>query len=109
MREGGRCRSGTRKSSASWGGSFSVTQAAHSRLIYVGSRQGVLEYDGVRWSRPLPLPTGTAPTARGLAVDDRGSVWAGFDNAIVRYTADALGRWRMESMLDRLPAEERRP
>ena len=86
---------------------FSIVQAAGTGLIYVGGGQGVIEYDGVRW-RPLPLFPGLPVQAvRGLAVDGHGRIWAGLNNGVLRYSADAAGRWQAESVLPRLPVEAR--
>lgn len=87
---------------------FSVTQAADTGLVYVGNSTGVLEFDGTRWRRLPPIDKQEL-TIRGLAVDDQGRVWAGFDNGVLRYSPDEQGRWRGESMLDRLSEAERSP
>jgi signal transduction histidine kinase len=90
---------------------YSVVQAPDTGGMYFGNLNGVLEYDGARW-RLLPWikerTTGNLPV-RGIVVDERGRLWAGTDNDLVRYAPDAAGRWKAESMVERLPAAERRP
>lgn len=86
---------------------FSIAQARDTGLIYVGTGQGVVEYDGVRW-RQLPLlHEGSGQAARGLTVDAQGRIWTGLADEVVRYTPDAGGQWRAESMLGSLPETDR--
>ncbi len=86
---------------------FSIAQSPLTGLIYVGSGQGVLEYDGVRWRRLPLLNEKPGQAVRGLTVDGAGRVWAGLDNEVLRYTPETPGQWQVESMLAHLPAADR--
>ncbi|MEM7586859.1 MAG: two-component regulator propeller domain-containing protein, partial [Acidobacteriota bacterium] len=73
-------------------------------LVYVGNGKGVLEYDGVSWRRIL-LANRTAGAA--LAVDADGRIFVGGDG--LGYLApDEHGRMQYVSLLDELPAEDRK-
>ncbi|QXD16272.1 response regulator [Rhodocaloribacter litoris] len=73
-------------------------------LIYVGNNHRVLEYDGVAW-RHIPIPNESI--ARGLALDDHGTVFVGAQDEVGYLAAGRDGVTRYVSLLDALPPEDR--
>ena len=69
-------------------------------LIYAGTEDGVLEYDGLRW-RLIRIANGSI--ARSLAVDGEGRVHVGGLREIGYLAPDDAGRMHYLSLLDRLP------
>jgi class 3 adenylate cyclase len=74
-------------------------------LMYFANTEGLLEFDGVGW-RLMPLP-GRAPTARSVAIDDRGSVFVGGVGEFGMLRADASGTMKFISLSSRLPEADR--
>ena len=68
-------------------------------VIYVGTTNGVLEYDGVTWRKIL---TPARATVRSLAADASGRIYAGAVSELGYLEADAKG---VQSVLDQLEAE----
>jgi class 3 adenylate cyclase/sugar lactone lactonase YvrE len=83
---------------------WSVVQDARG-VMYFGNTEGLLEYDGVAWRR-LRLTNGLA--ARSLAVDEIGTVYVGGQGEIGYLRAGANGAMEYASLVDRLPAEDRK-
>ena len=73
-------------------------------VIYVGSTNGLLEYDGVTWRKIL---TPTRSTIRSLAQDSGGRIYAGAVGDLGYLEADAKGETQFVSMLDKVPADVR--
>lgn len=73
-------------------------------LLYFGTGQGVLEYDGIHW-RAIPVANGT--TARSLAVDANGRIWVGAQGDLGHLTRGATGAGDFVSLLDRVPEDAR--
>ncbi len=73
-------------------------------VIYVGSTNGLLEYDGVTWRRIL---TPTRSTIRSLAQDASGRIYAGAVGDLGYLEADAKGETQFVSLLDKVPADVR--
>jgi signal transduction histidine kinase/CheY-like chemotaxis protein/ligand-binding sensor domain-containing protein len=74
-------------------------------LIYVGSPQGLLVYDGVRWEQ-VDL-YGDIPQTVALDVGPDGRVWAGAREGVGVFAPDSVGALAYTSLLDRLPEAER--
>jgi len=66
---------------------FAVTQSADSR-VYVGNSEGVLMFDGARWSL-VTLPNNDL--VRSLAADDQGRVYVGGYDSFGYLERDATG------------------
>lgn len=69
--------------------------------VYVGNAEGILEYDGVRW-RHIAAPT---PMVFHLVADAQGTLYAGGENELGLFEADAGGELRYRSLTQDLPAE----
>ena len=78
---------------------WAVTQDQRG-LIYAGTEDGVLEFDGLRW-RLIRIANGSI--VRALAVDGEGRVHVGGLREIGYLAPDAEGRMHYVSVLDRLP------
>ncbi|MBK6726879.1 MAG: response regulator [Xanthomonadales bacterium] len=78
---------------------WAVTQDQRG-LIYAGTEDGVLEFDGLRWRL---IRTTNRSIARALAVDGAGRVHVGGLREIGYLEPDAAGRMHYVSVLDRLP------
>ena len=74
-------------------------------VMYFGNTEGLLEYDGVAWRR-LRLSNGLA--ARSLAVDGQGTVFVGGQGEVGYLRAGAHGAMEYASLVDRIPAEDRK-
>lgn len=74
-------------------------------LLYVGNTDGVLVYDGVRWSGPLPVTNRSI--VRSLATGPEGRVYVGAENELGVLTSDSTGALRYVSLLDHVPAAMR--
>ncbi len=83
---------------------YCVVQNPHTGLVYVGNREGLLEFDGVRW-RLITEPG--ASLVRSLCVDRQGRIWGCGRLAIFRLEPDARGELHARSMHERLPVEVR--
>ncbi len=73
-------------------------------VIYVGSTNALLEYDGVTWRR---IFTPTRSTIRSLAADANGRIYVGAVGDLGYIEADAKGETQFVSLLDKLPADAR--
>ncbi|HEX8029355.1 MAG TPA: ATP-binding protein [Vicinamibacterales bacterium] len=73
-------------------------------VIYVGSTNSLLEYDGVTW-RKIFTPTRT--TVRSLAADASGRIYVGAVGDLGYLETDSKGESRFVSMVDKLPADVR--
>ncbi|MBS1766219.1 MAG: hypothetical protein JST05_02280 [Acidobacteria bacterium] len=82
---------------------WAITQGPRGR-IFVANNQGVLVYDGVRWSL---IPTPGRTTVRSLATDAEGRTFVGAVGELGYLGKDASGRLGFVSLLGRLPAEDR--
>ncbi len=85
---------------------FCVVQDPRTGFIYVGNRDGLLEFDGVRW-RLITEPG--ASLVRSLCIDRRGRIWGCGRLTVFRLEPDARGELRAHAMQERLPAEFRSP
>src|SRR5262245_16794073 len=79
---------------------LAVVQHPKTGFVYVGNGRGVLEFDGAHW-RMIPLPD--HGPARGLAIDDAGTIWICSYNEIAVLRPDAIGELQAVSVLDQLP------
>ena len=82
---------------------WSVVQDGRG-IVYVGNNHRVLEYDGAEW-RHIPIPNESI--ARGLAVDDDGTVYVGAQGEIGYLEPDAAGSTRYVSLREHLPEDAR--
>jgi signal transduction histidine kinase/DNA-binding response OmpR family regulator len=73
-------------------------------VIYVGSTNGLLEYDGVTWRKIL---TPARSTIRSLAIDRDGRIYAGAVGDLGYLQADDKGEMQFVSLVDKLPADAR--
>lgn len=73
-------------------------------ILYVGSGNGILEYDGASWRR-IELPNRS--TVRGLAQGPDGRIYVGGVSDFGSLEPDATGAMRFVSLMDRIPAEAR--
>jgi hypothetical protein len=73
-------------------------------VVYVGSSNGILEFDGATW-RLIETPGGS--TVRSLAIDPAGRIWVGLVGEFGYVAPDVAGQLRFVSLLDRVPAEAR--
>ncbi len=71
-------------------------------VIYVGSTNALLEYDGVTWRR---IQTPSQTTIRSLAEDRNGTIWAGAVSDLGYLAPDERGDTQFVSLVDRLPAD----
>jgi len=72
----------------------------HRGMLYVGSANGVLEYDGVAWRLILTPNQGTV---RSLAVADTGRIYAGAVSEFGYLEPDTAGEMRFVSLMDHIP------
>jgi signal transduction histidine kinase/CheY-like chemotaxis protein len=82
---------------------WSILQDARG-VLYVGSTNGVMEYDGVSWRH---IPTANRSTVRSLAMDDQGRIYVGAVGELGYLAPDASGEVRYVSLLDKLPPDSR--
>ena len=73
-------------------------------VIYVGSTNSLLEYDGVTW-RKIFTPTRT--TVRSLAADASGKIYVGAVGDLGYLETDPAGETKFVSMVDQLPEDVR--
>lgn len=73
-------------------------------VIYVGSTNGVLEYDGVTWRKIL---TPARSTIRSMAEDANGRIYVGAVADFGYLESDAKGDTQFVSLLDKLPPDAR--
>ena len=71
-------------------------------VLYVGSTNALLEYDGITW-RKITTPTRT--TIRSLAADASGRIYVGAVGDLGYLEADAKGDTQFVSLVDKLPAD----
>jgi class 3 adenylate cyclase/ligand-binding sensor domain-containing protein len=74
-------------------------------VMYVGNSDGVLEFDGQSW-RSIHLGNGSF--ARSIAVGPKGIVYAGGVGDFGFLQPDAAGRMKFVSLVDRVPASDRK-
>jgi signal transduction histidine kinase len=79
---------------------WSLTQDPQG-LLYVGNTDGVLVYDGVRWTGPLPMPNGSI--VRSLTTGPDGRVYVGAENEFGVLRRDSTGTLHYVSLLDEVP------
>ena len=73
-------------------------------VIYVANNQGVLAFDGARWSL---IKTPNRTTVRSLAATPDGRIFVGAVGELGYLAPDASGRKAFVSLVDLLPAEAR--
>ena len=73
-------------------------------LVYFGSEQGILEFDGARW-RHLPA---SMPIVFRLASDEAGRLWAAGSDELGYYEINPDASWRYHSLRNSLPASFQR-
>ncbi len=73
-------------------------------VIYMGSTNALLEYDGVTWRKIL---TPTRSTVRSLAADANGRIYVGAVGDLGYLETDARGETQFVSMVDKLPEDVR--
>ena len=73
-------------------------------VIYVGSTNALLEFDGVTWRR---IQTPTKTTIRSLAADASGRIYVGAVGDLGYIEPDEHGETRFVSLLDKLPEDVR--
>ncbi|MDP3720466.1 MAG: ATP-binding protein [Acidobacteriota bacterium] len=83
------------------GQNWSMVQDARG-VIYVGSTNALLEYDGVTWRQIL---TPARATIRSLAIDASGRIYAGGNGDLGYLAPDAKGETQFVSMLDKIPSD----
>lgn len=76
----------------------------HRGVMYVGSANGVLEYDGVTWRLILTPNRGTV---RSLAIGGDGRVYAGAVSEFGYLAPDATGEMQFVSLMDQVPEDAR--
>ena len=74
-------------------------------IMYFGNTEGLIEFDGVQWRR-IALPN--ASTVRSLAMDDKGTIFVGGQGELGYLAPDAHGNAQFVSLLEKLPAEDRK-
>lgn len=72
--------------------------------MYFGNNDGILMYDGVHWRT---FPVANRSQVRSLAVDSKGTVYAGAGGEFGYLAIDTIGNLRYVSLLDRVPLEDR--
>lgn len=81
-----------------------VLQHPKSGFIYAGNNFGVLEFDGAQW-RQIAMPRDAS--ARALAIDAQGTLWAAGAGYIARLQPDATGTLEATEITGQLPESER--
>jgi len=74
-------------------------------VIYVGSSNGVTEFDGSEWRF---IPTPAFDTVRSLAIDDAGRIYAGTVGDFGYLAPDPRGDLQFVSLLSRVPKDAAR-
>ncbi len=73
-------------------------------VLYIGTSNGILEYDGAAWRR-IELPNRS--TVRGLAIDSNDRIYVGGVSDLGYLAPDAQGDMRFVSLMDRIPQDAR--
>lgn len=71
-------------------------------VLYVGGRDGVVEYDGVGWRT-----IGSPEFINALAMDSAGKIWVAGAGTFGYLEPDATGTLHFVSLLDRIPQQQR--
>ncbi|HEX4948095.1 MAG TPA: hypothetical protein VFZ34_15595, partial [Blastocatellia bacterium] len=71
-------------------------------LLYVGTTNALLEYDGVTW-RKIRIPS----SGRSLALDATGKIWVGLVSNLGFLEPDANGTLQYVSLVEKIPPEHR--
>ena len=74
-------------------------------VMYVGNTDGLLEFDGQSW-RLIRLTNSSV--ARAVAVDQAGTLYVGGVGTFGRLQPDGAGNLQFISLLDKVPAEDRK-
>lgn len=82
---------------------WAITQGPKGR-VFVANNQGVLVYDGVRWSL---IRTPGRTTVRSLTTDADGRTYVGAVGELGYLAPDAVGHMAFVSIADKLPADDR--
>jgi signal transduction histidine kinase/CheY-like chemotaxis protein len=85
------------------GQNWSIVQDARG-VIYVGSQNGVIEFDGVNWRL---IESKGLTTVRSLAIDDAGVIFVGTSLDFGYLAPDDTGALQYVSLGDRVPDEAR--
>ena len=85
------------------GQNWSIVQDARG-VIYVGSQNGVIEFDGVNWRL---IETKNLSTVRSLAIDAAGVIYVGAALDFGYLAPDDTGALQYVSLGDRVPEEAR--
>jgi hypothetical protein len=83
---------------------WAVVQDARG-VMFFGNTEGLLEYDGARWTH-IQLPT-AGSIVRSLGVDASGTVYVGGKNEFGFLKEDGSGVLQYKSLLDKVPASDR--
>ncbi len=73
-------------------------------LVYVGGGMGLLEYNGVSWTRH---DTPNNSRVRRLLIDNQGRFWIGSSNQFGYFQREPDGAMRYHSLSDTLPEDQR--
>lgn len=73
-------------------------------VIYVGSQNGVIEFDGVNWRL---IETKSLSTVRSLAIDDAGVIYVGAALDFGYLAPDGTGLLQYVSLSDKIPEDAR--
>ena len=85
------------------GQNWSIVQDARG-VIYVGSQNGVIEFDGVNWRL---IETKNLSTVRSLAIDDAGVIYVGAALDFGYLAPDDTGALEYVSLGERVPEDAR--
>ncbi|MDP8981107.1 MAG: GAF domain-containing protein [Acidobacteriota bacterium] len=72
-------------------------------VLFFGSANAIVEYDGVTWRR-IPVPSSVV---RSLAMDAAGKIWVGANATIGYLEPNSTGTLQFVSLLDKIPPEHR--
>jgi signal transduction histidine kinase/CheY-like chemotaxis protein/ligand-binding sensor domain-containing protein len=78
---------------------FDVVQGHHG-FIYIGNQEGMIEFDGARWTH-YAMPSAHVYE---LAPSADGRIWAGGNHEIGYFDPNLAGGWTYQSLLPQLPA-----
>ncbi|MCS7162719.1 MAG: HAMP domain-containing histidine kinase [Bacteroidia bacterium] len=78
-----------------------IVQDKETGLLYIGTNQGISEYDGQRW-RFYPTPS----LVRGLEISPNHRIWVGGRGDFGELRSDAAGRLQYTSYRNFLPAQQ---
>ncbi len=73
-------------------------------IIYIANREGILEYDGTKWTL---IQSSEQEVARSLAKDDGGIIYAGFVGDVGYLAPDEIGEMQFVSLKNEIPEEYR--